>query len=519
MSPEQTADSPASRAAEHLGRSKRSFILLKLAVAPGRLEHWAGTRGVCLSIVGFLVLTPSSLAFQDRPQALKGVESNRAALRTAHVEWSWWKPLLGSHFYFYTSRIAGDDFALDQRGNEDGLFARPDGDGGSPPRAHLVRTLRSAGQVWHSFGHGPSAEVYPAGARTCASQKIRALGISFHLGGRDVSDTLWYDGRQAKPRNYTTRVENGLHVVRAATDHGEITWWIDPERGWSPVHVALSNRGEIVAESRSTLKQFDGVWFPENVLFFRSSYKDGKEPCEIVRVHSASFNQPEHPQRLRPKDIGIDACFTVGMHDENAKPTGLFKWDGEKIVTIDEWNRRQRAGEVEPGPHYQRLVAQGKDRVERARERGDPQLAALDAASEAARGTLTAAALMKRSVESKWEKYTRRFVEQYELNQEQSNKAWAILRDCQERANRHLAKRERDFERLAKEAAALRESDAKDRTARLAAIDKKQQELTRPIDEIFQKQLKPRLERLPTRTQRQAAEAASKPARPGDGSR
>ena len=92
--------------------------------------------------------------------------------------------------------------------------------------------------------------------------------------------------------------------------------------------------------------------------------------------------------------------------------------------------------------------------------------------------------------------------------------------DCQQRASRYLAKREKDFEKLDEEAEDLKTSDAKDRAQRLAAIDKRHRKLMQPIDEIFEKQLRPRLEKLPTSAQRRAAEqretATSKPAKAGD---
>jgi len=474
-----------------------------------------------LALAHFLLLVGSALG-QGHPEPVRNLEWTRGPLETAHIEWSWWKPERSSHFYFYTSRIAGDEIALDQRGDEEGVFGRRSEDQVPARSIPVHRTLRAGGQAWQYSGLSLSVDVYPVSDRTPSGlPDLRALGMSYMLSLRDVHDTLWFDGPQASPRKYRVTVENGLHVVRALTDQGEITWYLDPERGWCPVRVTCAKDGKILQESRSTLTQFDGVWFPQRVVFFRSTYEDGKEPCEVVRIHSASLNQPEHPLRLTPGDIGIDACFNVAMHDENGKPVGLFKWDGERIITIEEWNQREEAGELKPGPHAQRLAGRARDIVERARERGDPKLAAHEAGSRATDAGLTPAALVKRSLESQWEAYARHFIERYRLNKEQSDKAWAILKDCQERANRYLAKREKDFEKLDKEAEALKKSDAKDRAQRLAAIDKRHRKLMQPIDEIFEKQLKPRLEKLPTRAQRRAEEerekATSKPAKAGGG--
>lgn len=111
--------------------------------------------------------------------------------------------------------------------------------------------------------------------------------------------------------------------------------------------------------------------------------------------------------------------------------------------------------------------------------------------------------------ESQWEAYVRDFIQRYQLDESQTQKAQSILKDCQELAQRQMQKRKPEIERLDKKLATLPES--KDKPKEVAEINQQRTKLLEPITEIFEKQLKPRLERLPTRAQRQAAEQAGRP--------
>ncbi|MGE3182056.1 MAG: hypothetical protein AB7N71_10525 [Phycisphaerae bacterium] len=105
--------------------------------------------------------------------------------------------------------------------------------------------------------------------------------------------------------------------------------------------------------------------------------------------------------------------------------------------------------------------------------------------------------------ESAWEKYVRDFITKYELDNGQKAVAEKILADCQEQAKRYLATRKSQIDKideLLKEATGEKQKEA-------AALQTKRTKLLAPIDQIFEKQLKPRLDRIPTRAQQAAAEA------------
>jgi len=122
--------------------------------------------------------------------------------------------------------------------------------------------------------------------------------------------------------------------------------------------------------------------------------------------------------------------------------------------------------------------------------------------------------------ESEWEAYTRQFIRTYRLDDEQAQRASSILRDCQERANAYLSAHKDQLEQLRQRVALTVDGDPRQRLDVLNALGRERSELLRPLDEIFAKQLKPRLEKLPTSAQRRAAEerekATSKPVKAGD---
>ena len=123
----------------------------------------------------------------------------------------------------------------------------------------------------------------------------------------------------------------------------------------------------------------------------------------------------------------------------------------------------------------------------------------------AARKGGAAAGAAKDGHESKWEQYVRQFIDRYALDAEQQTRANKILKKCQEQADRYLRARKVAFEKLDRREEALKTSTAKDKTKQMAAIRTERTKLLSAVDDIFEKQLKPRLERIPTRAQREAA--------------
>lgn len=117
---------------------------------------------------------------------------------------------------------------------------------------------------------------------------------------------------------------------------------------------------------------------------------------------------------------------------------------------------------------------------------------------------------------SEWERYVNEFITRYKLDDAQKQAAQKILKDVQEQAHRFVSGKRSQLEMLDKQLASAAKTPAA-----AQKVQAEKQEVLAPIQRMFEKQLKPRLERIPTRAQRQAAEAKPapgakvQPAKPG----
>lgn len=134
-----------------------------------------------------------------------------------------------------------------------------------------------------------------------------------------------------------------------------------------------------------------------------------------------------------------------------------------------------------------------------------------------------------KNFESEWQKYVREFIQKYQLNDEQTQRANAILAECETAAERVMTSKKSELERIEKretelkgaagaavakpvgdpKAAGEAKAAAEVKTKELGELTKRRDELLAPINRIFEDQLKPKLEKLPTRAQRKAAEEKS----------
>jgi len=104
-----------------------------------------------------------------------------------------------------------------------------------------------------------------------------------------------------------------------------------------------------------------------------------------------------------------------------------------------------------------------------------------------------------------WQRYVERFILKYELNDEQAQRARRVLADCDAAAEKVARKTEARWnETQAKLKEAIEASDGK----RALALRNEIKTLNEPIEKIFEDRLKPGLEKIPTRAQRQKADAA-----------
>lgn len=102
-----------------------------------------------------------------------------------------------------------------------------------------------------------------------------------------------------------------------------------------------------------------------------------------------------------------------------------------------------------------------------------------------------------------WEMYVRRFIQNYQLDNAQTNLAMQILDETKKRANEYLASRKDDYQRIQTQLA----SAAGDEAAS-AKLREQLAELNKPVQEDLFNEMKQRLDQIPTEQQRKAYEAA-----------
>lgn len=428
---------------------------------------------IIFSLLGSLVHAQSTVV--AKPEPLVQAELARSHITTARIDWSAQYLFEDSgakeRVHFYTWRCAGPDCVQERWGDDEGVFMR--GESQQPLASKFQNpefALTKDGQVWHHEGRSPIARVWNDRDRLKLFD-FRAIG----LNPADLYDDLF---KKAAALGIAVVCESdtdaGVFRVRAHTVYGDYLWWIDDQRDWNIVRTRIVGvDGETKAETVYELKKFDGRWFPSVMRHYRGS-ADGGELFWMFRVIAAEFNRPEHPSVLSPAFIGIEPGMALQYMDRDS-PVPSPVWDGSAVVSYGEFISRIQAGQAAFGPTLLREQARIRAHWERT----------VAAQAAAAKGGVA-----WKSFESAWERYTREFIGRYKLNDEQSQHAWTLCRECQNQAREYVERHRERFDKLDRE-----------------PTDGLRTELISPIDAIFEKKLKPRLEDIPNSAQRAAAEA------------
>jgi hypothetical protein len=445
------------------------------------------------------------------------IHEARSAWKSGRFEWVQTTAAQGPAERFYESCFAGDTLLTCDRGDHEGVVGRyPDG----TPQPYGFGPIYSLiiGDDWWLYGEGQvRAELLRKTPRR-ATQDFRTLGLSYLRYQGELDSALW--GEAASRRRafkYERKAE--LEVVTTETDEGVLTWHLDPQRGGLPIRVTLEEDGRVVAESRSSLKNFDGVWFPERVEYFREDYRGGHAPYDVQEVLAVAINPPDLPQRLSPADIHIDAGVNVYIREYNSTHAlDAGKWDGRNVLSLEEFALRGMEGQIEMGPIYRANADRAEEmlKLHYAHEQRAESAAAQPASDRASDSEPAGPSRLE--MLTGWEAYIARFIDRYRLDREQTQQAIRILRNCQERANERLTRQAAEFEELER-----LERDSRSSTApaaeRAAELRARRERLLSPFRGIFEQQLKPGLELIPTRAQRKLVEhpwagPVSAPSRP-----
>jgi len=184
---------------------------------------------------------------------------------------------------------------------------------------------------------------------------------------------------------------------------------------------------------------------------------------------------------------GEMAAFHTGMSLMQNK---LSVWAEGGYDPQREWIRPPEQRQPEGAPQPDAPPAQPETTAPPAPQSADKGAAAAEPGTAADREV--------RHPKDEWTLYTERFIECYQLNEEQKQKAWMFLRHQQEQRDAHLR---RNVDEMARVTRLLKEAETEEqRQSALEAYDR----LNRPVERMFE-ELKQRLETLPTRAQRKAA--------------
>jgi hypothetical protein len=358
----------------------------------------------------------------------------------------------------------------------------PDGPPGSSVVDHaIIRGLYWEGRLFENAGDPLSARLFDdprMGSGIIMDYRVLGMHARPKTG---PAHNPFEPAADAAP-DYTVSRHGGLVFVSARERNNggslERRWSIDPQRGWNVVLYEESERGRPTVSVVSTLAKTGDVWFPQQVEY---RHPDGA-PFLTVRMRSVKINDPSLPQRLAPEFIEVVPGTNIYRMFRDAPPEPA-RFDGQRLVSVEEFKRRRRAGEIQRGDAFVRGL-------ERLTEAGDRERAA------------------KRYTPSAWERYVAEFIAEHGLDAAQSNRAWSIYRDCRDSAARYVQSHKAEFDDLERAQGALKFAPDANQSANLAG---KAADLRRPIERIFEEQLVARLDRLPTRAQWALGRATSEP--------
>lgn len=472
-----------------------------------RIRRHRFRTGFTLVTLVAIILTAN--AYAELPPALGKMLDARQQLRSGDVEWSLIRgggSVAGIELFFDTRYATNGDRIEAERGDFKGQLPYTNEDG---VRAYIDKGLRSI--LYSADGGGydistgdPYFEGFDAEqVGTLYSPSFRGdarklgLGLSFRVGD-DWEDAIWsgvdldYTGA---PLRFTQRKQGENVVVTAEFETKQsVSWQINPERGWNAERIWFTNfDGSVPMDVTVQLQKLGKTWFPQTVDYWVQG-----ELSAGVRVVRAAFNSPADAKRFGPGDIGAEPGMRVGRAGATQLISTQPIWDGKKPIPKHEWEDLVRRGERKPGPTVRAWQA--------AVAGGPKQKIPIEELRRAY--TLQSVVTMRLNI---WRQYTNRVIWAYRLNKEQTQQARLMLAQAEQDAETKFAARKARFaelENLLKEA----KKHIADATADAIweRLDTQVRKELGFLTQIFEDQLVPQLDRIPTRGQRAKALAAGR---------
>lgn len=446
---------------------------------------------IALTIIATTVGWQSRPA-DSRPDSLVRLDAARMALRTGHIQWSKEDRDRSSPVNNYLTVFTPKERVLIELGDETGTVTRTMGGGQRSADARQIKKHLAAGdRQWVHTQGAAEAEVF-IGPRFVSGPDPRTLGVATALSYTEFSEYLW---RIAAPDSDSGGYEDvptadGMRRVVARRSSGKTIYLIDPKRQWNPIRVTtLDSAGKLYSEARIVLKQYGGIWYPETVSTFSPRFKNGKEPRQIIRVSAASFNKPSDPQRLSPRDIGIEPGMKITVHENTLNNVRLMYCDGSNLISQKEYYGRLKNKTLTPDPGLQKTLAERQTK-----------------------STVIANWMLSREVQpacnaidAEWGRFVSDFICEHGLVKEQSIAAMGVKANCLQKARAYLEVRKAEWSALADRLTELTRPHHGKSNAEMRRILDDARKFRAPVDEIFEAELKPRLIALLTLQQKARA--------------
>lgn len=434
-----------------------------------------------------------------RPNALLAMEeARRSMIRSGRIEWTVLPEGREDDALFFVSRFArSGDMIFENRGDRDGwtIFDRSEGVKKGIHKYPQIYMTSADGQ-WHFQETSPTADWWRnPGQPSPFAHHIKdirhaGLGLTSECMDAGVGMQAILNDRNHKITRWEAAQRGDLHEVTAHTDTGgRIRWFINAAKGWNAERTEFEVDG-IQQEAVCSLKEYDGVWLPETTDYFLNG-----ELQESVRIRTAALNRPSDKDRFTPTDMGAEEGTAIYCQRELGKPVEHLYWNGNEICSLEKWYKDLAEGKHTWGPMLHRRFRSGErytSPYETEEQRKEAELFV--------RQTRLRKALSRDG--DLWSRYVREFIEKYALDDAQKAQAQKILDMCQKRANEILSRNRAELLNVVNELQSAKEGGNADQVKKL---EDRVAELRAPIREIFEDELKPRLEQIPTRAQRKAA--------------
>lgn len=456
------------------------------------------------------ILAPAVIAQPAEPLALRAMEEHRKAIVSGRIEWRVHPGGDEQQSMRFVSRFATNgDRILEYRGDDDGWTNRdPQTGEGTSQFPQLY--MENKDGLWHTaettFSGSLRRPDSSDGLRDHLQDRlkdIRWVGISVESGSLEYDQgfrAVWTPSSNAIEQWSEERVGDRYLVTGRSSTGAVKTWLINPQKGWNAERITVETTA-LKLECVCDLEQFGDTWLPK-----RTEYRKNGAVSEVLVVEYASLNDPGDKASFSPADIGLEVGSQISTGVE-----GSFQqyWTGKDLIASPEFSKRRRAGEIDYGPTI------------KLKQTGLWQSPYQLTAKQILQVKMVERQLHLRHHntyhESLWERYVREFIRRYALRDDQAEQAWRILRNCQARANEIIGRQRKERETVIGEMLEAKEEGDKGRYERLRS---RLDELSAPIAKVFETDLRPRLDKLPTRAQRAAAETreskppTSKPAEP-----